>query len=279
MNKKIIILIIMITIGCLVTIGNVSASTTTYQFSDSSTQWENGYSNFYNGKYYSEQPLKIVKDTKLVKKSTKFVKKNKIYYKRATNSYKNTTIIYRYENNGYLNWVDYNATSDKGGYYYYVKNPFISDGWVEYFNNSKTYHTFVDSKAKKGNIVDKTKLKYSKTIEDEGKVYKIYSYKKIVALSSKKYKAIKTTTKKLFGYYKVFNMPNFKSGDYNWKSFKNNWFTIGNSKIGYYINHLYDEEEYNPEHRVYKVSPKTVNIFGSLFFHKKPYSFKVYVKA
>lgn len=62
MNKKIIILIIMITIGCLVTIGNVSASTTTtYKFSDyiEDTGWASeNYPYEYNGKRYSE-PVQI----------------------------------------------------------------------------------------------------------------------------------------------------------------------------------------------------------------------------
>lgn len=74
-------------------------------------------------------------------------------------------------------------------------------------------------------------------------------------------------------------MPKFKIGGYKWGYFKGNSFTYGNSYLGYYVNHLNEYEYYNSYHRIYKVSPKTSNFYGTYLFSKKPTSFTLYARA
>jgi hypothetical protein len=133
--------------------------------------------------------------------------------------------------------------------------------------------------AKKGDWVEVYSTS-SKTIKKSGKIYKIKYYTVLQVINSKKAEKIKTIGEKtLIAYYKTFKMPRFKIGGYKWGYFKGNYFTYGNSIFGYYVNHLNEQEYYNPYHRIYKISPKTYNFIGTSMFYKKPEKFELYVRA
>lgn len=188
----------------------------------------------------------------IVKKDGKYQRKYRNYDKIRT-----TDLFFEKKNNGQYIYYDWEIKKvyDKTMGYKYV--PAKKGDWVKIYSTSP-----------------------SKTIQTKGRVYKIKYYSVLQVINSKKAKKIKTIGEKtLIAYYKVYNMPKFKIGYYKWATFKGNSFTYGNSYLGYYVNHLSDYNYYNPNHRVYKISPKTYDLYGTKIFKKKPISFKIYVMA
>jgi hypothetical protein len=252
MNKQKILVLVLIILGLSLLIGNVSAATKTCK------NWCQG----------GDEPHKT---TWTVKESNqkfydKYVKKNGVYYKKYINLCERTikNCTHKSHDRQLKIWgEDYYSYSSFGTY-----NPSVKGG------ESYTY-----IKAKKGDVLKKSSPKYVKTTKSNGKIYKMYSIKKTVAASSKKLKTTTSTSKKIIAYYKTYKMPKYKSGGYNWGYFKGNSFTYGNSFFGYYVNHLNEYGYYNPNHRIYKISPKTWDFYGTNMFYKKPTSFTLYARA
>lgn len=218
--------------------------------------------------------------------------------KNYNNSVKNITLkstYYRtidcaYEKNG-KNVVKHNGKYMKK----YRKTVFVqycfyifqkqSDGKFKFmdWDTGKDYEKtlkIIYKPAKKGTIIKEYGNYIEKRVEKKGKVYEYHygKYKKVLsptkAIITKKFEF-----RDIVGYYKVYKMPYFNYGGYKWATFKGNSFTYGNSYLGYYINHINENDYYNPKHRIYKITPKTSRIIGTNIFKKKPTSFKIYVKA
>jgi hypothetical protein len=164
-------------------------------------------------------------------------------------------------------------------YFYNYYDGYEYDDFELISSNNKLIKNEYTS-AKKGDWIKVHSISSTKTIQQNGKIYKGRHYTVTRVVTPTKAEKVRILhDKKLVAYYKTFKMPTFKVGNYKWGNFKSNSFTYGNSKIGYYVNHLRDDRYYNSKNRVYKVTPKNSNFLGSAVFSKKPSSFTLYAYA
>jgi len=247
MNKRKIILIIVLVLSLSLLIVNVSAATKTY--SGTCTGGDENHKTTWT------------KTGPIGKSYEGYVKKNGIYYKKYAK-------IHEY--------MIKNCTHKSHAYQLEI--------WGEdhYSYSTRDVEGYSYVKTKKGDVLKKTNLKYWKTIESKGKVYKYYKYKKTTALSSTKIQTKTITSKKIIAYYKTYNMPSTPRGKFKTSTFKGvklKYGCSGPSFVDYVVRYV-DGSNYG----VYKVtsSPKIKSYYnsytGQYYFPKKPKKFTVYVE-
>ena len=273
-NKKILIILLLFVLVVAVQISSVSAINATdkaeakeiiNKYSPKNIPLfddiKKGEITSLNDKNYKQKPSKViqVKVKDIYSTTGGWVKKDKKYQYKMKHYHKIRffDVYFEIKPNNQYKYTDFELVDMQYNYY------------------KSTY-----SPAKKGEWYKVSKISSNKKIESKGEVYKVKYYTGYQFISSSKIKKVtKVGEKTLVAYYKVFKMPKFKIGGYEWGYFKGNYFTYGNSILGYYINHLHESGYYNPNRFVYKISPKTKYFVGINIFYKKPSSFKLYVKA
>lgn len=245
MNKRNIVILIIISIILAISITNVSATTTKVPSKTIIEKCTNcgAQVTLYREDDVQDTIQDAIRDGLITKKNGKY------YYELFTN---------------------YEYTGDC-----YKCDEYIDGGGTSY---SKLVAV------KKGDVIKKSNYKKYKTVESKGKEYTYYTYKKTVALSSSKVKTVSAKTKKLTAYYKKITMPTLKKGKYKMIIFKGQSIYYGRDSY-YYVDSDYPDsiKVYAPGKWAQNTLKYTFTgfYFASKNTYKpaKPKWFKVYVKA